>query len=272
MKHLVLGSSGQIGNYVVEYFKAHGEDVIEFDIQRSIDEDIRISNNIILENRIKDCDIIHFLAFDIGGAKYLEKYQNSYTFISNNMKIMVNVFEFVKKYNKPIIFASSQMSELTHSTYGQLKSIGEKITKDLGGIAIRLWNVYGYESFEEKAHVITDFIKMAKYDGVIKMRTDGTESRQLLYAEDCAECMLMLSKNYHTLNKDKNYHITSFEWVTIMDVANIISDISNCKIESSNKKDNTQKNAMNNADDYILNLWKPKTSLKDGIYKLYKKY
>ena len=80
---------------------------------------------------------------------------------------MANTFELIKKHNKPVLFASSQMSELGYSTYGQLKSIGEKMTKDLNGIIVRFWNVYGYEKDEEKSHVITDFIKMAKYDGVI---------------------------------------------------------------------------------------------------------
>lgn len=272
MKHLILGSSGQIGNCIVDYFKKQGEEIIEFDIERDPNEDLRIPNNSLLEEKIKECDIVHFLAFDVGGAKYLEKYQDTFPFISNNIKIMVNTFEIIKKYNKPVLFASSQMSELGYSTYGQLKSIGEKMTKDLNGIIVRFWNVYGYEKDEEKSHVITDFIKMAKYDGVIKMRTDGQESRQLLYGDDCAECLLVLSKKYHILNRNKNYHITSFDWIKIIDVAKIIQSISSCKIVSSDRQDQTQKNAMNNADSYILNIWKPKTTLEEGIKILYNKY
>jgi nucleoside-diphosphate-sugar epimerase len=272
MKHLVLGSSGQIGNCIVDYFKNQGEEVIEFDIERDLNEDLRISNNSLLEEKIKECDIVHFLAFDVGGAKYLEKYQDTYPFISNNIKIMANTFELIQKHNKPVLFASSQMSELGYSTYGQLKSIGEKMTKDLNGIVVRFWNVYGYEKDEEKSHVITDFIKMAKYEGVIKMRTDGQESRQLLYGDDCAECLLVISKKYRTLNRNKNYHITNFDWIKVIDVAKIIQNISGCEIIPSTRQDQTQKNAMNNADSYILKLWQPKTTLEEGINKLYKLY
>jgi len=272
MIHLILGSSGQIGQCVVNYFRDKNETVIEFDIERSMDEDLRITGNKLLEEKIKECDIVHFLAFDVGGAKYLEKYQDTYQFVSNNMKIMVNTFDLIQKYNKPVIFASSQMADLNYSTYGQLKSIGEKITKDLNGIVARFWNVYAFEKDEEKSHVITDFIKMAKYDGVINMRTDGQESRQLLYGDDCAECLLILSKNFHSLNKNKNYHITSFDWVKILDVAKIIQSISGCKITLSRRQDQTQKNAMNNADSYILKLWQPKTTLEEGITKLYNLY
>jgi nucleoside-diphosphate-sugar epimerase len=272
MKHLVLGSSGQVGNCVVDYFRNKGEEVIEFDIKRSPSEDIRLYDNRALEEKIKQCDIVHFLAFDIGGAKYLEKYQNTYEFIDNNMRIMTNTFELLKKYNKPFLFASSQMSELSYSTYGILKNIGEKITNDLGGIVVRFWNVYGYEPVGDKSHVITDFIKMAKYEGVIKMRTNGQESRQLLYGDDCAECLLILSKKYHILDRSKQYHITSFNWIKILDVAKIIQNISECEIIVSVREDQTQKNAMNEADSYILNLWKPKTNLETGINKLYNLY
>lgn len=272
MKHLILGSAGQIGTSLMNYLLSNDEEVITFDIVNSEFEDLRIKDNKILIEKIQNCDIVHFLAFDVGGAKYLEKYQDSYTFIDNNLKLMINTFELLKQYNKPFIFASSQMSELSHSTYGMLKCIGEKISKDLGGIVIRLWNVYGHEPYSEKSHVITDFIKMAKYESKINLRTDGLEARQLLYADDCAECILFLSKNYHTLDKSKNYHITSFEWVKILDVAKIIQKISGCEIIPSIRKDETQKNAMNNADSYILNFWKPKTSLEEGIAKLYNLY
>jgi dTDP-4-dehydrorhamnose reductase len=53
MKHLVLGSSGQIGGCIMNYFKNQEEEVIEFDIERDINEDLRISNNFLLKEKIK---------------------------------------------------------------------------------------------------------------------------------------------------------------------------------------------------------------------------
>jgi len=150
-----------------------------------------------------------------------------------------------------------------------LKMIGEKMCQDIGGLVVRLWNVYGHEKNEEKAHVITDFIKMAKFENVIKMRTDGEEYRQFLFVEDCAECLLNLTNQYHQLDKNQNYHITSFEWISIKEIASIISKITDCKIISGDKKDQTQMNAMNPPDSYILNFWKPKTSLTEGILNIY---
>lgn len=270
MKILVLGSEGQIGKATCDSLKEQGHTVIPFDIERDPDlEDLSdpYMNN-VKHRAFEDCDFVYYFASDVGGAKYLEENEHTYKFICNNMQIMCNTFALLRSYNKPFIFTSSQMSELSYSSYGILKKLGETMTNDIGGLVVRLWNVYGIEHCEAKSHVITDFCKMAKA-GKITMRTDGTESRQLLYAEDCAECFLTLTEQYDTLDKSKNYHITSFEWSTVLDVANHLADISGCEVVPGEKKDETQKNAMNDPDPYILNFWKPKTSLRVGIEKIY---
>ena len=272
MRHLVLGSSGQIGAHLIDYLQDKGEQVIEYDIEYKEWQDLREAYNPTLESYIDTCDIVHFLAFDVGGAKYLEKNQDTHHFIENNMRIMTNTFSLLKTYNKPFIFASSQMAEMSYSSYGMLKALGEKITRDLGGLVVKFWNVYGFETDPKKSHVITDFIKMAKHDKIIKMRTDGTESRQFLYADDACEALLILSKKYKTLDKQKEYTITSFEWNKVYEIADILDVLSSCKIIPADRKDETQRNAMNEPDPYIEKYWQPRTSLKEGIMKLYNLY
>ena len=272
MKHLVLGSSGQIGAHLAKYLQDKGEQVIEYDIEYKEWQDLREAYNPTLESYIDVCDVVHFLAFDVGGAKYLEENQDKHSFIVNNMRIMVNTFELLKRYKKPFIFASSQMAKMSYSSYGMLKALGEKITRDLGGLIVKFWNVYGYETDPQKSHVITDFIKMAKHDGVIKMRTDGTESRQFLYADDACEALLILAKKYKKIKKDKEYCITSFEWNKVSELSEILDVLSSCKIIPANRKDETQRNAMNEPNSYIEKYWQPKTSLKEGIMKLYSLY
>ena len=272
MRHLVLGSSGQIGGHLIKYLDKQGEQYLEFDIAHDPFEDLRTPQHFLLENYIKNSDIVHFLAFEVGGAKYLEKYQHSYEFIDINLRIMLNTFELINKYNKPFIFASSQMAEMPFSTYGNLKLLGEKITKDIGGINVRFWNVYGYETNMHKSHVITDFVLMAKKHGIIKMRTDGTESRQFLYADDACEALFTLSKKYDEIDKTKNYSITSFKWNKIYEIAEILDVLSSCDIIPGNKKDQTQRNAMNKPNNNIKKYWEPKVSLEEGIMKLYNMY
>ena len=44
-------------------------------------------------------------------------------FINNNLKIMVNTFEVLKKFKKKFIFATTAMSDFHFSSYGNLKLI-----------------------------------------------------------------------------------------------------------------------------------------------------
>ncbi len=129
MKHLILGSEGLIGQYLLKYLKDIGEEVIEFDLLRNDFEDLRLYDNNWLANFMYDSDFVHFLAFDVGGSVYMKKYQDTYDFISNNIKIMNTTFDMLKEMNKPFIFATSQMSNMNYSTYGRLKAIGESYTK-----------------------------------------------------------------------------------------------------------------------------------------------
>ena len=264
---LVLGSSGQIGLSLCNFLIEKKYNVVEFDIEKDKNEDLRLSQ--ILDSIIVDIDFVFFLAFDVGGSKYLEKLEKTFDFIDNNSKIMVNTFESLRKHKTPFIFASSQMSNMSYSSYGVLKMLGEYYTKSLNGVIVKFWNVYGIENDENKSHVITDFIKMSK-QGKIKMRTDGEESRQFLFADDCSEALEILMNNYQTIDREKSLDVTNFEWVKVSQIADIITKINKCEILKGNSTD-LQKDKQNEPNDYILNYWKPKTSLEEGIKSIFNK-
>lgn len=265
MKYLVLGSSGQIGDALCNFLTEKGHEVLRFDIVDGKNYDLRIKDNTILKQYIFDCDFIFFLAFDVGGSRYLKKYQHTYEFIDNNLKILTNTFDIIKEYKKPFIFASSQMSNMSFSPYGITKSVGELLTKTLNGIVVKFWNVYGVEKDLDKSHVITDFILKAKNTGTIDMLTDGKEERQFLYSYDCCEALHILSQKYDDISRDEQLHITNFEWNKIIEIAEIIQKEIPCKIVEGKVSDDIQNNQKNKPDEYILNFWKPKTSLLQGI-------
>lgn len=265
MKYLVLGSSGQIGGSLVSYLEKQGHQVIPHDIKRFGDEDLR-QKSWILDKKMYEADFVYFLAWDVGGSKYLSAMENTYEFIHNNFKIMKNVFECLKLFKKPFIFVSSQMSLLIHSSYGNLKLVGEKFSDSLGGLSIRLWNVFGREQEEEKSHVITDFIKMAKEDGIIKMRTAGNEERQFLYVDDCCDIMYDMSLRYEFYKSiDSCFDISSFKWTTIENVAKAVSKIYNCSYVKGTLVDKVQQGHKIDPNKRILSYWKPKISLEEGI-------
>ena len=275
MRITILGSSGQIGAYLTEYLRNKGHDVREFDVINGEDQDMTKIPNPELHARIATSEFVFFLAFDVGGSRYLKKYQHTFKFIDNNTRMMANAFGYLEQYKVPFIFASSQMSNMSYSPYGAMKRVGELYTKSLGGLIVKFWNVYGIEKDMEKSHVITDFIRKGFETGKIEMLTDGTEKREFLYAEDCCEALEKVMEEYETLDSDDNLHITSFHSTTILEIANIIRQLflSNHKIITlipSEAKDEVQKDARNEADPYILKLWKPKTSIRDGIKKVFK--
>ena len=275
MRITILGSSGQIGAYLTEYLRKKGHDVREFDMINGEDQDMTKIPNPELHARIATSEFVFFLAFDVGGSRYLKKYQHTFKFIDNNTRMMANAFGYLEQYKVPFIFASSQMSNMSYSPYGAMKRVGELYTKSLGGLIVKFWNVYGIEKDMEKSHVITDFIRKGFETGKIEMLTDGTEKREFLYAEDCCEALEKVMEEYETLDSHDNLHITSFDSTRILDIAGIIRQLflSNNKIVQlipSEAKDEVQKDARNEADPYILKLWKPKTSIRDGIKKVFK--
>ena len=274
MRVTILGSSGQIGAYLTEYLRDKGHEVIEFDKNYSVDHDMTKIPNYQLRHAIKDSDFVFFLAFDVGGSRYLKKYQHTFKFIDNNARMMAGAFEHLAEHGKPFIFASSQMSSMSYSPYGVMKRVGELYTRSLNGLIVKFWNVYGIEKDHDKAHVITDFIRKGFETGVIDMMTDGTEQREFLYAEDCCEALERLMLEYDQFTSDSELHITSFRSTTILEIAKIIQGIfkANGKtvaVEKAQKKDEVQKDARNEANPFIRKWWKAKTSIEDGIEKIY---
>ena len=274
MNIAVLGSSGQIGAYLTEYLTKKGHLVREFDIVNDPHEDMTRIPNPFLRNVIMDSDFVFFLAFDVGGSHYLKKYQHTFKFIDNNTRMMANVFGHLKDYKKPFVFASSQMSSMSYSPYGVMKRVGELYTKSLGGLIVKFWNVYGIEKDMEKAHVITDFIHKGFESGVINMMTDGTEAREFLYAEDCCEALEKIMEEYSNLSSDDELHITTGVYTSILEIAQEIRKLFNdigkeVEVIPSEKKDEVQKDARNEPDPFIKKFWQPKTSVKDGLKKVF---
>ena len=281
-KVTILGSSGQIGAYLTEYLRREDKyDVREFDLVNGEHQDMRTIPSPELHRVIQTSDFIFFLAFDVGGSRYLKKYQHTFDFVNNNARMMVNAFGLIEKYKKPFVFASSQMSNMSHSPYGVLKRVGELYTQTLKGLTVKFWNVYGIENDHEKAHVITDFIRKGFEEGDFEMMTDGTEERQFLYAEDCCEALETIMEHYSDFKPTDPLHVTSFNSTSIKDVANMIQGQFNLlgadvdpkymdvSINPGLARDSVQMDKRNEADNYILGWWTPTTTLDKGIAKVF---
>ncbi len=274
MRVLILGSSGQVGAYLSEYLVKKGYEVTNFDVLNNEKEDLRVIPNDYLERCIEESDFIFFLAFDVGGSRYLRKYQNTFEFINNNSRLMVNTFDYLSKYKKRFVFASSQMSNMNFSPYGVLKNVGELYTKSLSGLIVKFWNVFGIEKDMEKAHVITDFIKKGFEEREFQMLTNGLEEREFLYAEDCCEALEKLMLHYEEFNSNDDLHITSFESNTILEIASIVESLFkreglDIKIKPGKEIDQVQRSQKNRPNQYITKWWRPRTTLQEGIGQVF---
>jgi len=274
MKVTILGSSGQVGAYLTEYLRNKGHEVTEYDQVLGPQYNLTAIPSTFLESTIKNSDFVFFLAFDVGGSRYLQKYQHTYEFINNNTRLMANAFDQLHRYNVPFLFASSQMSNMSYSPYGVMKRVGELYTEAMKGLIVHFWNVYGIEHDPEKSHVITDFISKGFESDTVQMLTDGTESRQFLYAEDWCEALEIIILNYHDLKTQDKLHVTTHNYDTINEVASVITDCfksigKDVKYQPADTVDSVQLDKKNEADPYILDWWKPKTSLREGIEKVF---
>lgn len=267
MRVLVLGSRGIVGKGVVRALEARGHDVVEWDIK--IDpttHDLRREECVPhLRSIVNACDFTFFLAYDVGGAKYLTK--PSTEFLDNNVKLMTNTFRALE--GSCFAFASTQMWNMDHP-YGTLKHLGEHYTRLLDGISVRLWNVYGYEEVSEKSHVIADFIHKFKTTGKIELLTNGQEVRQFLHADDCGRCLVAIAENFKEIKSTRrrdHVDVSSFEWITILDLARMITP--NSFVRSFSDPTHTLRE---DPDRFILDYCYPHIALKDGIEDMIHEY
>lgn len=181
---------------------------------------------------------------------------------------MTNTFQLLFDFNKPFVFASSQMSNMSQSTYGLLKFLGEKSTHALGGVVVKFWNVYGVEHDTEKFHVISDFIEMARKGGPIRMRTTGQETRDFLYADDCSAGLVAIMRNYESLADDREVHLANHSWTSILEIAKIVGEYFGVEVIPGDKVDSIQSGIKNSPRGDFHIHWKPSVSVQEGIFRI----
>jgi nucleoside-diphosphate-sugar epimerase len=188
---------------------------------------------------------------------------------------MHNTFKSLEKAKKPFIHSSSMMSNMNNNPYAVLKRLGEFYTEILGGVNVKLWNVYGNEPVTEKSHVIPDFLQQAIHSDCIQMRTDGSEERLFLHCDDFSRAMYEIFLQYESFKGKGPLDISTKKWVTIKDMAMLIKDLTK---ESLGKeievKEGTSIDTFHNrknepADSFLNTLWQPQISLKEGIRSIF---
>ena len=209
---VVLGGMGSIGQHLVRSLRSSGAEVLVFDLENG--HDLRGQAPPLPE---RDC-YIWFLAWDVGGAKYLMDESKQLHILHNNLELCQRVFTWIRARGFRSTFIGSQMAGYDNA-YGLTKMVGEywaTLTPEC--ITARLWNVYCLEEPSQRSHVVTDLVHSG-LEGTVRCGTTGEERRQFLYVKDCIEGLLHQRRTGQLLAD-----ITTGEWVTVRDLAGAVAD------------------------------------------------
>lgn len=266
---LVLGSGGLIGSSLVERLKEKGEKVLYIVSRHHKDLRINGSLNIFDNIRIKFC---YFLAYEVGGAKYLQQPSIQNHILDSNMKLSRNIFGWLKDRQIRYAFASSSLSA-DNSTYGFVKRYGENFTYKNPNIGrmFRLWNAYGFEYPGPKSHAIPDFIFQCLTRKEIRLLTTGTEKRQFSHVVDISDALIAIMD--HFIETPIDFDISDGIWVTMNYTAHLVTEANpGCEIVYPEKTPLPQRrHEANISTAFHKNFWQAKIEFLDGIKEVTKK-
>ena len=207
MNELVLGGEGLIGSELIRTLNARGHQTVSLDLKSGCD----LRQPLDLKP-FEQCDRVWFLAWDTGGAKFLEAEDRQHAQYRNNCKLSLRIFDALARTKKPFLFSTSQLAGLPNA-YGTTKLMAWHWASHLGGKVARLWNVYGWEHPGARSHVITDLV-LSGLRGRVTCMTNGQEQRLFLYKSDCVAALLALFDS-----PLQTAEIAGPKWLAIREVA-----------------------------------------------------
>lgn len=253
-KNLILGK-GLIGSRLADFLTEKGEEIKV--LSRSQGQDLRRAEDYLAD--FEWADRVWFVAWDVGVWKRENTPAYEIEVLESDLQLCHSVFHCLEETGKPFLFVSSHVSP-DLSTLGVSKRVGELYTKLLGGHIARLWNVYGWEAPGERSHLVPDFVWKA-FQGKLELMSDGNETRQFLYVQDCVEAF------FHQFETGQKYaDITSGEWVPLKTVAELIGKKLGAQVVLGTKPGKPSVYSP----EVPLQLWKPRFSLDQGLDEVIK--
>ncbi len=252
LRELVLGGEGLIGSTLVQKLTARGHSVNSLDLKSGCD--LRQVD----DRPFQECDRVWFLAWDTGGARYIEAADRQHEQYKHNCELSVRVLDTLARTRKPFLFISSQLAGLP-TAYGTTKLMAASWSLQLGGKVARLWNTYGWEQPDVRSHVITDLVLSGLTNGRVTCLTNGSERRRFIYKTDCAEALLALFDG-----PNQSAEIAGPEWVTIRQVGEEIARQLSVEFEPGKAMGSEVMIDPNQ----LLPNWEPKVTLREGIARV----
>jgi nucleoside-diphosphate-sugar epimerase len=252
VNELILGGDGLIGATLAAALRESGHRVSSLDIKSGCD--LRRPFDL---TPFQEADRVWFLAWDTGGAKYIEAADHQHEQYKNNCEISQRVFDALARTRKPFLFATSQLAGLP-TAYGMTKLMAWHWAEHLGGKVARLWNVYGWEHPDVKSHVVTDLV-LSGLSGQVKCLTRGDERRRFLYKTDCVSGLIRLFDG-----PLQTAELAGTKWLTIREVAEEIGRQLNTEVAFGS----LQGSEAPVEPVQLLPGWEPQVSLSQGLSRV----
>lgn len=298
MKILVTGGAGFIGRWVVKKLAESSdiwvldnlsngkeENLLEFrnKLKDFVIGDIRDTKILktIFKNKFDIC--IH-LAADINVQSSIDDPKETF---ESNITGTFNLLEEARKAGTKFIFISSALVyssanrpiNESHplkpaSPYAASKIAGENLafsyyfTYNLPVVVLKPFSAYGpFQKSNMEGGVVSIFIQKSLDNQPLPVFGDGTQTRDFIYVEDCAEFIIKAAFSDKAIGEIIN--AGSGSDISIKDLALLISNDQKMikLVPHHHPQAEIQKMVCDDSKASKLLGWVPKTSLKDGIIK-----
>lgn len=301
MNILITGGVGFIGRWVVKRLLDDNHKIWVIDDlsngrKANIEEFLDRENfKEFVHGDIKDVEILEKLfenKFDIcyhlgASINVQDSIDNPKTTFDNDVVGTFNILEQCRKYNTKIVFMSTCMvydrandeNGITEnhpikpaSPYAGSKISGENMVLSywyaygMPAVVIRPFNTYGpFQKTGGEGGVVAIFIKRSLEGKTLDIYGDGTQTRDLLYVEDCAR--FVVQAGYSDKVNGEIINAGLGRDITINDLAVLIADSQKRikHVTHIHPQSEIQKLLCNYSKAKELLEWRPEVSLEEGI-------
>jgi UDP-glucose 4-epimerase len=304
MNILVTGGAGFIGRWTVKRLMDDGHQVWVLDnLSNGSRENLKeFSDNInfkgLIEGDIKDNNILKDLFannFELcyhlaASINVQDSIDDPRTTFENDVLGTFNVLEHCKAHNTKMVYMSTCMVydkadgdagiDEMHpvkpaSPYAGSKIAGESLvmsywhTYKLPIVIVRPFNTYGpYQKSSGEGGVVSIFIQRTLEDQKLNIYGTGTQTRDLLYVEDCAD--FVVKAGYSANANGQIINAGTGRDISVNDLAMLIENNKDQikHIEHIHPQSEIQKLLCDYKKARDLLAWSPAISLEEGIFKV----